>query len=191
LQKERLLLYMPFLGLIVLVIVLYVPGLAGLFGYSGHISFLSDLGFMDKITVLLTFALASFAAIEGFSTFKRTSAEAKRHQIEDARNELEKAYGPLYMILNKVSKPENTSFWLDFEEREKIDDIIATYPFMFPLSITELWQEKIRKLGSTVDGSDLKSGKYAIKLDAYLELKNMINDEYNSRVKNYRNLLEE
>ena len=189
-QKERFLLYLPLLGLVVLIIVLYSPQLAGLFGFNGHVVVLSDLSFMDKITVLLTFALASFAAVEGFSTFKRTSMEDKRHRIEDARNELEKAYGPLYMLLNKTSKMENNVFWLDFEERRRIDEIVATYPFMFPLEITELWQQKIRNLSSTLEASDPKSAKYEVNFDVYLELRNMINEEYSSRVKNYHELLE-
>ena len=110
-QKESWLVYIPILGLVILVLVLYFPQLTG---YSGHISVLSDLTFMDKTTLLLTFALASFAAVEGFSTFKRASMESKRDQIEDARNELEKAYGPLYTLLNKPAKSENSAFWLDF-----------------------------------------------------------------------------
>jgi hypothetical protein len=186
-QKEKLLIYLPILGLIVLVLVLYFPQLTG---YSGHISVLSDLTFMDKTTLLLTFALAAFAAIEGFSTFKRASTEAKRNQIEDARNELEKAYGPLYTLLNKTAKTENSAFWLDFEERRRINEIIATYPFMFTLQIIELWQQKIRTLASTIETSDLKSAKYEVNLDVYLELRNLINEEYNQRVKNYRDLLE-
>jgi hypothetical protein len=186
-QKEKWLVYLPILGLFVLVFVLYFPQLTG---YSGHVSVLSDLTFMDKTTLLLTFALASFAAIEGFSTFKRASMEFKRDQIEDARNELEKAYGPLYTLLNKPTKSESSAFWVDFEERRRINEIIATYPFMFPSQIIELWQQKIRNLASTLETSDLKSAKYEVNLDVYLELRNLINEEYNRRVKNYRNLLE-
>jgi thymidylate synthase ThyX len=172
-QKEKWLVYFPQLT-----------------GYSGRISVLSDLTFMDKTTLLLTFALASFAAVEGFSTFKRASMESKREQIEDARNELEKAYGPLYTILNKPAKSENSAFWLDFEERRRINETIATYPFMFPSQIIELWQQKIRNLTSTLETSNLKAAKYEVNLDVYLELRNLINEEYNRKVKNYRELLE-
>ena len=186
-QKETWLVYLPILGLIVLVLVLYFPQLTG---YSGHISVLSDLTFMDKTTLLLTFALAAFAAVEGFSTFKRASSESKRHQIEDARNELEKAYGPLYTILNKAAKSENSAFWVDFDERRRINETIITYPFMFPSQIIDLWQQKIRNLTSALKTSDLKSGKYEVNLDAYLELRNLINEEYHRRIKNYRALLE-
>jgi hypothetical protein len=187
LEKEKWLLCLPLLGLLILVLVLYFPQLTG---YSGHISVLSDLTFMDKTTILLTFALASFAAVEGFSTFKRASSEAKRHLIEDARNELEKAYGPLYTLLNKSAKVENTVFWLDFDERKKVNEIMATYPFMFPSKITELWQQKIRNLTPKFDSSDLKSTKYEVNLDVYLELRNMINEEYSHKLKDYRELLE-
>ncbi len=186
-QKETWLVYLPIFGLVVLVVILYFPQLTG---YSGHISIVSDLTFMDKTTLLLTFALAAFAAIEGFSTFKRTSTEATRHQIEDARNELEKAYGPLFTILNKTAKNENSAFWLDFDERNKINEIIATYPFMFPSQIADLWQQKIRTLATAFETSDIKSAKYEINFDVYLELRNLINEEYNKRVKNYRYLLE-
>ena len=97
-QKEKLLLSLPFIGLVVLVVFLYLPPLAQSYGALG----LSGLTFMDKTTILLTFALAVFAAIEGFSTYRRASTEAKRHQVEDARNELEKAYGPLYTCLTNL-----------------------------------------------------------------------------------------
>lgn len=186
-QKEKWLVYVPILGLVILVLVLYFPQLTG---YSGRISVLSDLTFMDKTTLLLTFALASFAAVEGFSTFKRASSESKRDQIEDARNELEKAYGPLYTILNKPAKSENSAFWLDFEERRRINEIMATYPFMFTSKIIELWQQKIRNHTSTLETTDLKSAKYEVNLDVYLELRNLINEEYNRRVRSYRDLLE-
>jgi len=183
-QKETWLLSLPVLGLIVLIIILYLPQLTG---YS--VSFLSGLTFMDKTTILLTFALAIFAAIEGFSTFKRAALEAKRDLVEDARNELEKAYGPLYTLLGKAAGNENSAFWLDFDERQKINEIIATYPFMFPSQITDLWQQKIRNPVTALEASDLKSAKFEVNLNAYLELRNLINEEYNNRVKNYRDLL--
>ena len=71
-----------------------------------------------------------------------------------------------------------------------INEIIATYPFMFPSQIIELWQQKIRNLASTLETSNLKSAKYEVNLDVYLELRNIINEEYNRKVRNYRELLE-
>lgn len=184
-QFQRVAIYLPLLGLIVLVVVLYSPQI-----FARNVPFLSSMGFTDKITVLLTFALASFAAVEGYSTFLRTSLEAKWHKIEDARNELEKAYGPLYTLLNKItsSSDEKKGFWLEFDERKKLDEIMATYPFMFSSQINELWQQKIRKLGTQLGNSDVKS-MHEINLDVYVELRNLINAEYARKVNEYHELL--
>jgi hypothetical protein len=183
LQKEYYyILVLPFLFLAVLTVVLYAP----------QIQVLSGLSFGEKANLLLTFAIAFFAAIEGYSTFRRASMESMRHVIEDARNELEKAYGPLYTLLNNrgASSGEQKDFWLTFEERKKLDEIMATYPFMFPSEINDLWQEKIRNLGSLIDASDFKSGGRNVSLGVYLEFRNLINEEYENRVKHYRELLE-
>lgn len=180
-QKESLILYLPVAGLVLLVLLLYLPLIPVLFG----------LPFMDKTTMLLTFAIAVFAAIEGYSTFSRTSMELKREKIEDARNELEKAYGPIYTLLNKVRGASQTkdSFWLDFDERKRLDEIMATYPFMFPPEINALWQDRIRNLGSLLQTTNLKSSDFEGSLGVYLELRNLINEEYARRVKSYRDLL--
>jgi hypothetical protein len=185
LQFQKVAIYIPLLGLIILVFVLYSPQI-----FARNVPFFSSMGFTDKITVLLTFALASFAAVEGYSTFLRTSLEAKWHKIEDARNELEKAYGPLYTLLNKItsSSDENKGFWLEFDERKKLDEIMATYPFMFPSPINELWQQKIRTLGILLANSDVKS-VHKISLDVYVELRKLINAEYARKVNEYHELL--
>ena len=184
-EFQRVAIYLPLLGLIVLVLVLYSPQI-----FATYIPVFSPMSFMDKITVLLTFALASFAAVEGYSTFMRTSLETKWHKIEDARNELEKAYGPLYTLLNKItsSSDEKKGFWLEFEERKKLDEIMATYPFMFSSQINDLWQQKIRKLGTLLGNSDVKS-VHEINLDVYVELRNLINAEYAHKVNEYHELL--
>ena len=184
-EFQRVAIYLPLLGLIVLVLVLYSPQI-----FATYIPVFSPMSFMDKITVLLTFALASFAAVEGYSTFMRTSLETKWHKIEDARNELEKAYGPLYTLLNKITSSSDgkKGFWLEFEERKKLDEIMATYPFMFSSQINDLWQQKIRKLGTLLGNSDIKS-VHEINLDVYVELRNLINVEYARKVNEYHELL--
>jgi hypothetical protein len=188
LQKERRwLVYLPACFLVILFLVLYSQQL-----FAIHIPGLSDLDFNQKTTTLLTFALASFGAVEGYSTFMRASLEKRRHQIEDARNELEKAYGPLYALLNKAaaSDDEKTAFWLEFDERKRLNEIMATYPFMFPSKINSLWQEKIRNLGTVIETSSLMPTGYKINLNVYVEFRNMINEEYTLRVKNYHKLVE-
>jgi hypothetical protein len=183
LRKEQYFLLLPVLFLVVLTFILTVPG----------IPVLSGLSFGEKANLLLTFSLAFFAAVEGFSTYRRSTMEFKRHAIEDARNELEKAYGPLYTLLNKHASGGGAEkgFWLDFEDRRRLDDIMATYPFMFPPNIYDLWQEKLRNVESLLGASDFKSGTREVSLDGYLEFRNLINEEYALRVKNYRKLLGE
>jgi len=97
----------------------------------------------------------------------------------------------MYTLLNKAvpSGQENSDFWLEFEERKKIDEIMATYPFMFPNEINTLWQEKIRNPTTLVQAS-LERGEVGIDLGVYLELKKMINEEYTRRVKSYHRLIE-
>jgi hypothetical protein len=186
-RKEQLMIYLPLSGLIVLILILYSPELT-----STHIPILSDLDFDQKTNITLTFSIAVFAAIEGYAMFKRAKMEENRHLIADARHELEKAYGPLYTLLNKVvpTGGNKNSFWLDFEERKKIDEIMATYPFMFPPQIYSLWQEKIRNVESLIQSSKLEPTGVGIDLGAYVELKKRVNEEYERRLKKYRELIE-
>jgi hypothetical protein len=190
-HKGQLIIIVPMLGLLILVLVLYSPQIISLGNPSATIPGLSDMSIGEKTNIILTFSIAVFAAIEGYSMWKRGELEAYRHKIADARYELEKAYGPMYTLLNKAvpSGKENSDFWLDFEERKKIDEIMATYPFMFPNEINTLWQEKIRNPQTLVQAS-LERGGVGIDLGVYLELKKMVNEEYTRRVKSYHRLIE-
>ncbi len=191
-RKEQLIIFLPTLGLLVLIIVLYSPQIGGLFDPSFTIPGLSELKIAEKTDMMLTFTIAVFAAIEGYSMFKRAFLEDKRFKVDDASSEIEKAYGPLYTLLNKVAPSESgkNSFWLEFEERKKIDEIMATYPFMFPQKINEFWQQKIRKPQSLVQTSNLDLAGLGIDLGAYLEFRKMVNAEYDLRVEKYRELIE-
>jgi hypothetical protein len=177
---------LPLSGLILFILILYSPELT-----STAFPVLSDLKFDQKTNLTLTFSIAIFAAIEGYATFKRAKMEENRHQIGDARNELEKAYGPLYTILNRITREgkDKDSFWLEFEERKRIDEIIATYPFMFPHQIYAFWQEKIRNPQAIFKDSKLE--QYGgVDLWVYRELGVLINQEYTQRVKKYHEFIE-
>lgn len=184
-QKKRLFFYLPLLGLVVLCLILFLPQILGI-----YIPALSDLSFLDRTSMFAAFAFAAFAAIEGYSSYDRASFEIRRYQIEDARNELEKVYGPLYSILNKGAArcDENAAFWLDREERRRIDQIISTYPFMFPPKINELWQLKIRDLDSKNATFDQDRGECIVQ-EPYAILKELVNEEYIRRLENYRQLI--
>ncbi len=186
-RREKLMIFLPLLGLIVLIFILYFPELT-----STRVPILSDLNFDQKINLTLTFSIAVFAAIEGYATFKRAKMEENWHLISDARNQLEKAYGPLFTLLNKMAPAGGGKggFWLEFEDRRKIDEIMATYPFMFPPQIYSLWQEKIRNLQSSVHSAGIAAPSVGIDLGVYVELKKLINEEYARRVREYHELIE-
>ena len=186
-RREQLMILVPLLGLVLFIIFLYSPEIT-----SSNVPFLSNIGFEQKTSLILTFSISIFAAIEGYSTFKRAKMEENKQLIEDARNELEKAYGPLYTLLSKAvpSDADRDNIWLEFEQRKKIDEIIATYPFMFSPTIYSLWQEKIRNSQSIIKASNIGPSGGGIDLGVYVELRKMINEEYSKRVKAYRELIE-
>jgi hypothetical protein len=185
-RKQQIFLSLPLLGLLVSFLVLYANDLFGV-----YIPVVSVLTFLEKTSLFAAFAFAAFACVESYSTLDRASFETRRYQVEDARNELEKAYGPLYSMLNKAEARGKVrkDFWLEYEERKKIDDILATYPFVFSPEINKLWQEKIRCIESTIETSTSEGGKLKLNLDPYVELKSMIDEEYTSKVKKYHALL--
>ena len=110
-----------------------------------------------------------------------------RNLIEDARNELEKAYGHLYTLLNKHDPfGDKNRILITPEEKNKIDKIFATYPFMFPSELYTLWRDKIQKLKhGLVDSATLDITHYEIPLEFIAK----INEEYDRRVKRYNKLL--
>ena len=185
-RKQQILLNLPLLILLISFLVFYANDL-----FSLSVPVVSDWNFLEKTSLFAAFAFAAFACVESIATSNRSSFDIKRYRIEDARNELEKAYGPLYSMLNKASAQggEGAGFWLDYEERKKIDAVLATYPFMFSPEINRLWQDQIRNLESMIETSALNGGKLKINLDAYAELKELVNVEYARKVKNYHELL--
>jgi hypothetical protein len=185
-RKQSIFLNVPLAGLLVSFLVLYANDLFGV-----DIPVVSKLNFLEKTSLFAAFAFAAFAAVESVSTLNHAAFETRRYRIEDARNELEKAYGPLYSLLNKASARGNEpkNFWLEYEERKKIDEILATYPFMFSPRINKLWQDKIRNLDSMIETSALNAGKVKINLDAYADLRNIVNEEYARKVRQYHALL--
>jgi hypothetical protein len=186
-RKQQIFLNLPLFGLLVSFLVFYANDLFGV-----YIPVVSVLSFLEKTSLFAAFAFAAFACVESYSTLNHASFETRRFQVEDARNELEKAYGPLYSMLNKAAARGGyvkKDFWLDYEERKKIDDILATYPFVFSPEINKLWQEKIRSIESIIETSTLDGGKLKLNLDPYVELKRMIDEEYTCKVKKYHELL--
>jgi hypothetical protein len=186
LNKPQMAIIFPMTGLVILIIALFSPQI-----FSTNVAFFSELSFNEKTTIILAYTLTTFAALEGWSIFMTMAIQHKRFLVDDSRNELEKAYGPLYTILNKSSSPdeEKKGFWLDFEERKRIDEIMATYCFMFPAQIYRLWQEKIRNLAAQIENADFGRADLEINLGVYVEFRKLINEEYDRRISSYHELL--
>jgi len=166
--------------------ILNLPEILVLLGRPTHVPVLSDLSFTEKTNIILTVAITFFAAIEGYSTFMQVVMDDRKSKIEDARNELEKAYGPLYTILNKYSLGgDDDTMWVEPDEKNQLDEIMATYPFMFPSDIYDLWRQKVQNLGPIIDTTNLRPTGYEV----YLEFKRKINEEYDRRVRRYNELL--
>ena len=66
------------------------------------------------------------------------------------------------------------------EEKRKLDEIMMTYPHMFPYEIVVNWRVNIRDLIGKYNGV-LSSAKYAVPVD----FKNQITDEYERRLMKY------
>lgn len=167
-------------------VVLYIPEFLG---------FSLWLTYPERMNLILAVALAMFAAIEAYSTFlqvilqdKKNMMEDKKNMIDDARNELEKAYGPLFTILNKYefgNKEKQEFFDLNDNEKAQVDAIMATYPFMFPLDINDLWKKMNQKPKAYMNASTGAMLYYEIPT----EFRDKINKEYDYRVKKYNQLV--
>lgn len=127
----------------------------------------------------------------GWFLAKRT--ERMRLRVEEIKNELEKAYGPIYSIMSKPEeklpideKTEETRVRITTEEKRRLDEIMMTYPHMFPNKIVAYWRVNIRDMNSIeVVADTLEPVDYALPL----EFKRLIYEEYESRLQEYYNLM--
>ena len=132
-----------------------------------------------QLEIVFTFAIMVFAGLEGASTYLQVQLADRRYLIEDARNELEKAYGPLYTLLNRPPDWDSEeALGLREEDKNALDEIIGKYPFMFPTEIYNSWRKQIQPLTGI-------GGYYTI----LFSFKDRINEEYDRRVKRYNELL--
>lgn len=178
--RSKAVVWIPIIGIAIIGLALFTPELLG---------FQLGLSYTEKTNVLLTFAIAMFAAVEGYSTYMQVELEHNKNVILDARNELEKVYGPLYTLLRVPIDVKKKTMELDGKEKMLLDEKFSTYPFMFPSIVYDLWQKKIRSLKHSsihLDANDLVVGLYSIPLDFVSK----INEEYVHRVKSLKKLLE-
>jgi hypothetical protein len=159
------------------------------------------LTWSEKTNVILTTVLATFAVIEGYSTYVKLKMEKKRYAVNSASDELEKAYGPIYTVLSKPAKQGESTIYLQVSEKLIMDEKLSTYRCMFPANITDYWENNIRKLEPSLSTDVLASARslmnghfsYAM-VDAYkipLEFVDLFTTEYVKRTETLRKLLTE
>lgn len=178
------------MGLAIIVILLLIPDILSLFFRATiKVPPLSDLTYRDKIDIFLSFAIAMFAAVEGYSTYTQVMLDDRRNKMENAKDELEKAYAPLYTLFNRFQFGASESeVVLDETGKTRLDQIMAAYPFMFPAEIYEIWHQKIYKMKSGVTVSlTYFTASYAIPK----EFVEKIGAEYDRRVKGYNEMFGE
>jgi len=189
---SRYVLWFPVVGIAVVGVALFLPELTQLLGTKLVISVLSGLLYKDKVDILLTFVIATFAIVEGYSTFVQVTLDQRRNIIEDVRNELEKAYGPLYSILSRLEellpvdgRSEELRVSISVDEKNLLDKIMMTYPFMFPPDVVALWRVNVQPLKPYSLARILDYTAPPSNFAIPLKFKNRIEEEYNRRVEEY------
>jgi hypothetical protein len=193
--KLYLLVSVPIAGILTVGIIVDFPALYAIVtGRTIYIRYLSDLTYPEMLNIIFTFALVEFAGLEGYSTYVQLVMEERRNRIGDARDELEKAYGPLYSLLNSLAvrysmgngKPTNVVGATE-PQKERLDSILATYPFMFPTDIYEYWTKNVQPAQLIPSLYDQRKEIPVFNIPT--EFRDKINREYHHRVERYNRLL--
>jgi hypothetical protein len=189
---SRGVIYLPIIGMAIMFCILLSPEIFTLICQKTiSVPVISNLQYSERFNILLASAITIFTLVGSYSTYMQVVSTRERNSIEDARNELEKAYGPLYSILNFPEgfeeKSQEKSLKLTFEEFKTIDEIIAVYPWMFPEEIIQLWV-KTRKATQFISGGWTDLGQVTV-YEVSLEFRDKVNQEYSFRVQTYNRLL--
>lgn len=141
---------------------------------------LNSLNSKDKIQLILSITITIFAIIEGASIYSQVNAWNKRNLIEDTRNELETAFGPLYDIFNEDDRIdlEKNQYSVLNEEKIRMDKIFSTRPYVFQENTYRYWKTQISKLESNGDHLLLP-----------LDFVELVIEEYEKKVSKYFQLL--
>ncbi|TFH12873.1 hypothetical protein E4H04_12955 [Candidatus Bathyarchaeota archaeon] len=142
---------------------------------------LNALATKDKIQIILSITITIFAIIEGASIYSQVTAWNKRNLIEDTRNELENAFGPLYDIFNEDDRldAETRKYQIILREKLRMDNIFSTRPYMFKEKTYTFWKKEVSHL-------QLMDETFLIPKD-FVDL---VIEEYEKKVALYFQLLE-
>jgi len=140
--------YLSIFAIFVFLTVLELPEiLTILSGAKVTIPVLSTIEFKDKLNIWLTFDITVFTLVGSYSTYMQVVLGQEKGKLDDVRNELEKLYGPIYSVLNKVVYAEERKGVLTQSEKEMMDETFSREPFM--LTSQEEWKLKIRNQKTT------------------------------------------
>lgn len=150
--------------------------------------FVRFLSLLDMINLLLTSIIALFAILQGMIMYVEYVLRRESNKLESAKKDLETTYAPLFTLLNGYSRTEKEGIRITEDQKWNLDLIFATYSL--PVAIKEYWKTKIQKMKTTTSFQVVNQTKYPVQ--TYLipnEFKDMINAEYEKRIKEYNNLL--
>lgn len=137
----------------------------------------------DFISVLFTYVITLFTAVEAISTYLQIYNNEKNTIIANITNELEKAYSPIFTIFNSKPKGEIENLELciiDDVEKQIIDEIFLNYSFMFTSELCDIWSNEIKNKKIMVDGDGKK------KIEIPIHFINKLSREYYRRLFYYR-----
>ena len=190
---SRGVIYLPIIGMAIMFCILLSPEILTLiYQTTTYVPVISNLQYSERFNILLASAITIFTLVGSYSTYMQVVSTRERNSIEDARNELEKAYGPLYSILNfpegVEGKSQEKSLNLTYEEFKTIDEITAVYPWMFPEEIIDLWKKTRKATQFLINKGWADIGQETV-YEVSLEFRDKVNQEYLFRVQIYNKLL--
>ena len=170
---------------VILLLSLLIISVGIIIFFSDHLGIIFPLSIVDKTNIFLTVVIALFALMEGYSNYLQVELSQNRNLIDDTRDELEKAYGPLYTLLDRES-PGYGNLLYPYPEKEQLDKIMTTYPFVFPKDLYEFWKEKIHNIEDENVRDPATMTRCVEDLDKF---RIMLNEEYGNKVESYNKLL--
>lgn len=156
----------------------------------------------DKMNIVLSTALVTFAMIEGYSAELQKRSEKKKQKIENAKNSIEKAYGPIYRLFTTYHDKQNNSLQLTAIEKQELDNIMCVYPSMLASSkLVEYWKNNIstlepkKRYDVNFGAETLMNGggvryRFLHEYEIPLEFVNLFNADYKLKIDELKALLE-
>jgi len=114
------------------------------FGIGNRVGML----FSDQITFFLSSVIALFAFVESISNSVKVTREKNKIRLKAIEDMLEKVYAPLYSVFstNWAYTHELTPIIMNKVDKEKIDNIIRSHPFLVKPIILRIWRITIERL---------------------------------------------